>query len=777
IVSTSDMFAFTAIEELIRRKVNVPQDIAIVGFNNKYESISSKPTITTIDINQEGMGKLSMEIMISIMRGEKKSGIYHTPTQLKVRQSCGCMCRKDDSTINLHKNNSNCIYGSKHNFNKIWLKQKEKLLLALNKKYSREIGIDKKWNTDLLNGIFDSYTHKSYDDFIIILENIFSHFEENEIHLSKLQDYLLTIKEMFFKTTKDYDFYSWVKTLFDYSNAFLLQQVEKNIATNKIKMVNFETKAILLYQSIVTTYELPQLLELLISKLPDFDIESCYFSLFKEPGKSIEHAILKMAHNSKNTHRLFDNTSYYKSNFLIPPEYYSSLDDLLYIILPLYFKDKPLGFIILGMSALSYFNGIIYEVIRGLISSSLQRASDLHDLEKTQLQLEKKAKEANDANMAKSQFLRNISHEIRTPLTGILGFTDAIKNEADISKIKQYATTIENESNKLIELINQLLDFSKIDSGKLEIQNTRFNLHDTLKMINDAYRQHSVIKKLHYTSNISNDVPTYVQGDSLRLRQILVNLIGNAMKFTNTGSVSINVSIDKETVKELFLHFKISDSGIGIPKEKLTTIFDPFVQVENSNTRKFGGSGLGTAISKQLVTIMGGKIGVESTLNKGSTFWFTIKCNKCTQEKDSSTTQEIEDLSAEQKRILEQSSILIADDYPTNRQVVKFHLEKLKCSIDFAENGRIAVNMFKQHKYDLILMDIQMPELDGLLATSEIRELPGGDKIPVIAMTAIAYEDDIQSFKEKNIDDIITKPFNKNKIREIITYWLLNKKR
>jgi CheY-like chemotaxis protein len=370
-----------------------------------------------------------------------------------------------------------------------------------------------------------------------------------------------------------------------------------------------------------------------------------------------------------------------------------------------------------------------------------------------------------------------MSHEIRTPLNCIVGFLEVIKNEKDKNKINEYVDIIENESNKLMELINQLLDLSRIEAGKLEIKNLRFNIIEAVLAIHSTFSRRAMQHGLDFETHISKDVPAFVIGDSLRLRQVIINLVGNAIKFTNEGMISMRVSIQKETDTEKYLYFEITDTGIGITRENQKVIFNPFVQVEDSLTRKFSGSGLGTAISKQLVTMMGGDIGVESQVGKGSTFWFTIQCKKCTQEPEKVTFTRAKKLTENQEQTLQRSTILLVDDYPINRKAAGIHLKSLGCKIDYAENGRIAVEMFSKAHYDLILMDIQMPEMDGLEAAGRIRALPGGREIPIIAMTAIAYDDDIKLFKENNMDDVITKPFTKHDFRKTVVYWLIYRKK
>ena len=262
----------------------------------------------------------------------------------------------------------------------------------------------------------------------------------------------------------------------------------------------------------------------------------------------------------------------------------------------------------------------------------------------------------------------------------------------------------------------------------------------------------------------------------MRLQQILINLISNAIKFTSAGKVSTSIEIFDETATGISLMFKITDTGIGIPKEKQAIIFDAFVQAEDSTTRKFGGTGLGTAISKELVRLMGGEIGVESEEGRGSTFWFAVAFEK-QYEGGQLMKQEIAAyMEPIQSMNFTDATILLVEDYLVNREVAAAHLKKLGCNIVVAENGKIAVEMFRELPIDLILMDVQMPEMDGYEATRIIRSDPRGATLPILGMTANAFEADIQKCLVYGMNDVITKPFRKAFFLQKVALWLSGNK-
>ncbi|KPA12642.1 multi-sensor hybrid histidine kinase, partial [Candidatus Magnetomorum sp. HK-1] len=356
----------------------------------------------------------------------------------------------------------------------------------------------------------------------------------------------------------------------------------------------------------------------------------------------------------------------------------------------------------------------LVETIAGHIAAAIENVRLLDEAKKAR-------EEAEEANRAKSQFLANMSHEIRTPMNSVIGFLSLVLDDPIISeRQRKYLSSAHNSSEKLLELLNDILDLSKLESGKLELENIPFDLHemirDTVQMLDLSAQK----KNLYLSSDIDNALPHYIMGDPGKLRQILVNLTGNAIKFTEKGEVSICVALAEQ---EDMIHFSVSDTGIGIPSERLDTIFDPFTQADASTTRKFGGTGLGTTISKQIAELMGGKIWAESIEGKGSTFHFTAHL-KATQKKpvreignDFISLDDNESLSKFQRCF----KVLLAEDIEENIILAKIRLEEKGHTIIVAKDGRQALEMFQKNELDLILMDVHMPQMNGLEATKKIR--------------------------------------------------------
>lgn len=369
------------------------------------------------------------------------------------------------------------------------------------------------------------------------------------------------------------------------------------------------------------------------------------------------------------------------------------------------------------------------------------------------------AKVAESASRAKTIFLSNMSHEIRTPMNAIVGFNNIVLNDPTISdKTRNYLTKSEASAEHLLQLINDILDMSRIESGKMVIKNEEFSFKDVVEYVNSTFSAQCRDNELEYVYQSDNQMADHYIGDAMKLRQVLINILGNAVKFTEKGGqVSLSISKESELEDKDNLYFVIKDTGIGISKEFLPHIFESFAQENTSTTNKYGSSGLGLPITKNIIEMMGGSIHVDSEKGVGSTFTITIPLVKSQNKKV------IEEASQAEEVDFTNMHILVAEDMEVNAEIMQIILEEKGIIVDLAENGKIAVEKFANSEpgyYAAILMDMRMPEMDGVEATKAIRSMNRSDvkDIPIIALSANAFEEDIQKSLQAGLNAHLTKP-------------------
>ncbi|MEI8171531.1 MAG: response regulator, partial [Rhodoferax sp.] len=406
-------------------------------------------------------------------------------------------------------------------------------------------------------------------------------------------------------------------------------------------------------------------------------------------------------------------------------------------------------------------------VLQGVFAA----ARDVTERKRIEVELEKARDSANAASLAKSTFLSNMSHEIRTPLNAIIGLNYLLRRDGASARQITRLDQIDSAGRHLLSIINDILDISKIEAGRLQLEMTDFHLSSILDNVASIFGESIRRKELRLQID-SDDVPMWLRGDPLRLRQALVNYVSNAVKFTEKGEITLRVKLLKEIGDELWVRFEAVDTGIGISLDKQARLFQEFEQGDTSTTRRYGGTGLGLAITRRLAQLMGGEVGVESTPGVGSVFWFTARLQLGHGAMTIAPSTDARDVEITLRQLHRGTRVLLAEDNAINREVAVELLNSAGFVVDTASDGLQAVQMVQTHVYDLILMDVQMPNMDGLEATLAIRTLPGWSSKPIIALTANAFEEDRRACEAVGMSDFVAKPVDPGLLFATLLKWL-----
>ena len=424
---------------------------------------------------------------------------------------------------------------------------------------------------------------------------------------------------------------------------------------------------------------------------------------------------------------------------------------------------------------LSYKNVVLIEDLTKAGNNLESLNDDLKDEiqhgKQIELELKKAKEKAEQVSQAKGEFLANMSHEIRTPMNGVIGTLQLLEDTSLNDEQKEFVDIAHKSADALLAILNDILDLSKIEAGKLSFENIAFDFKQIVKDIVILHSLKAEQQGVFLLQQVDESLPEFLMGDPTRLRQVIVNLVSNALKFTSQGEVKISVDVVNKETDSVDLKIAVIDTGIGIPQTAQETLFNAFTQADGSTTRKYGGTGLGLAIVSQLVDLMGGSLGVDSVEGEGSVFWFTVnlQCAKKAPEMAG-------EIAKNNKALQLEAKILLVEDNPINQMVAQKMLEKVGLKPTLANNGVEALKQLNERSFDLVLMDCQMPEMDGFDATREIRKLDimalNQRPLPIVAMTANVMSGDRERCLDVGMDDYIGKPVQRDQLTSVLKKWL-----
>ncbi len=800
IICSSDGIARGVVHRLKQLGYEVPSEIAVVGINNKVDSRQSIPQLTTVDPHIKQLGVSAMTILNDTLEGEEVNETHHVIPALIVRQSCGCDDMHTISDEEHRDNESISVEGDLQHLDghKIDIRSLIKEAL-INSDVLNQENVVSLLESSLLESMSN---HESYK-FVSQFSEIMSGLRNVEEDMDVWQGMLFRLRRYMMPLLKTELLKQRLQSLICLASVEVDMVYEYQLALVKSKADTFLRTISDANATLRTSYDFNELITYFSSVLPRLNIPGCYLVLFedeekKDIGRLVftyeGHQMIKM-----DEELLFDTRD------LLPSRYLKKHSRITLFAQSMYFREVNIGYIVFEAGPIdksiyqvlsSEISGAIYRsrIFNSLLNAEREKAKLLLKIEERNQNLEKIVEErtrsirlvnsqleeaivsAQKANAAKSQFLANISHEIRTPLNCIIGFADMIQALSKDETISNYIQLTIEETEKLMLLINQLLDITKIEIGKFELSLEPMALDQLIASLVSIYSVVTQTKGLAFSYDMDPNVPNIFKSDSLRLRQVLVNLIGNAIKFTDVGGVKVKIMYKELPTPTLL--FEIIDTGIGIEESRLDAIFNLFEQESRATSRTYGGTGLGTAISKELVELMGGIIGVRSKKQEGSTFYFEIPIELVSPGEVYAFSEKRKLLDVESyspsNADYSGKTILIVEDYLPNRMIASAFLESLNCEIIIAENGEEALNIMNQEKVDLILMDVQMPVMDGVDATRILRQNPSYKMVPIIGMTANAYAADLAIYKQAGMIEVVTKPFRKKALLKTVTKYLDN---